>query len=563
MNLEYEAREIPPEECFQTIKRDFQNKKPCAVLVGAGISIASGLPSGSQLKTAILDQVPVQPDDIKKNWLKHAHNDERFRVRLQRVSPEVIFTALSETKRGNIGLLMKAFQGYVPNLSHQLLVLLYLRGYWSSVATTNFDQLLEKALLNQPLGIILPTGQEIEGKRNILKLHGSCDVPDSQVVALFDFWRGSWNQAINSFINDLNGRNLVVCGYSGYDFDILIRLVHSEANKVYWLCQPSSKGFSFPELPALFEVDKLFRVECDIHDFIRRLGMFLSIADVGESLPRTKKTFEHFLSDTRDWGKTLHVSTWLEVCGTVLYELFEFPSSISLFEAAIRALEKSQADFVQAKGRLLRKISESHIQMGHYKEANEYASMSVNLLLENNAHEQIALDGVKSIRLLEKLERYDFAEEALRKLLPVFQQRRLLYDENIKEYIELVMATAGMFLRGNNTEGAEVALRHARAEAESLGSIHLYVDATFRLAQILMKSDKVEAKEEALSMAMEIYHLADLWGNLGVKHRAIGLIPYIYAALDRPEMAGKWLALTHKMADEVRYPEKMGRWNGD
>jgi NAD-dependent SIR2 family protein deacetylase len=146
-------------------------KKRLAVFIGAGCSIASGLPSWKQLIENLVAKYGIQTKEV--NPLKLASRIERS-IGHGNFVDEISETCRASQMRGSA--------------THELLTELDINLY----ITTNYDHLLEEAFRKKgiephvvytdlDLGNLNPTA------KTIVKLHGDIDVPSSMVCTESDY----------------------------------------------------------------------------------------------------------------------------------------------------------------------------------------------------------------------------------------------------------------------------------------------------------------------------------------------------------------------------------------
>lgn len=232
----------------------FLNSEDLTFLVGAGCSVdlPSCLPSGRKMMDAIIDYT------CAKSEIENIRKLEDLR-----------YEALVEIIRDNLDNNLKLIDYFgkcdTPNLQHFFLTEMIKKGNF--VMTTNFDFLIEYALIQSGVekSSIIPviTKDDFEmyknpeklfqdGKKAVYKIHGSTrniitgqSTKESLIATLQAF--GSNKEGENVFqleyfkrplfINIINGRSLIVMGYSGRDdFDIVPTLkVLKELKNIYWI----------------------------------------------------------------------------------------------------------------------------------------------------------------------------------------------------------------------------------------------------------------------------------------------------------------------------------------
>ncbi len=136
------------------------------------------------------------------------------------------------------------FDIYQPNLIHEVFVALLLAGKISSIITTNYDNCLEGAYrkLQTYANHKLESLQVITNKTNItsypgnpviFKIHGSASEKGSIIFDLsqegiLDGWKRAFFHTL------LNGKKLLIIGYSGLDFDICQEISLGKPRQVLW-----------------------------------------------------------------------------------------------------------------------------------------------------------------------------------------------------------------------------------------------------------------------------------------------------------------------------------------
>lgn len=130
---------------------------------------------------------------------------------------------------------LRMFESGDPNKAHVLIARLIKKGYLHRVLTTNFDMMLEQALI---LGGVRPSDVDVyyteahfddqdlkSTKRPVIcKIHGSVNAPDSIRVTLDLIAREILQQSRTNILNYFfkeSGKDLLILGYSCSDeFDI-------------------------------------------------------------------------------------------------------------------------------------------------------------------------------------------------------------------------------------------------------------------------------------------------------------------------------------------------------
>lgn len=188
-----------------------------AVFCGAGISIDSGLPSADDLRAALLELLPASEREV--DWLRHYGMP--FEEFLEAIHNHVA-----------LGPIRDLFAEGEPSAGHRFVADLASLGYLQTIATTNFDELIEKALRDGrvPYRVAwrpedLTVAARDEGSVSVVKLHGTVSDPDSLALVL-ERVAGrrhvpAREEAIRTLFAHGSHKAVLVLGYSCSDqFDI-------------------------------------------------------------------------------------------------------------------------------------------------------------------------------------------------------------------------------------------------------------------------------------------------------------------------------------------------------
>jgi NAD-dependent SIR2 family protein deacetylase len=194
-----------------------------AVFCGAGISKNSGLPLVYEIEKRVLKHLLTNPEEIKE-VLDFGMPFELF---LDNISQSTEILPL-----------LKIFAQGKPNTTHLFLAKLAKRGCLTTIATTNFDLLIERALAQQGLtegqdfkkycaedDFLKIDFNDVNNEISLFKLHGSVDDPSSirATIRLVASRTLSQNRArvIEHVFSTGDHAGVMVIGYSCSDvFDI-------------------------------------------------------------------------------------------------------------------------------------------------------------------------------------------------------------------------------------------------------------------------------------------------------------------------------------------------------
>ncbi|MEZ5119612.1 MAG: SIR2 family protein [Candidatus Nanopelagicales bacterium] len=203
------------------------NPNAYVVIVGAGLSSASGLPRADQIVEALAHEVAVlegaEPEDAATTWYEKQHGHSTYQAILERLAP-----AQGERQALISGFLApdpKSPGARRPNVGHRALARFAASGHLRAFVTTNFDHLLEEALRDMGLSVSsvsteddvdnLPPVDTVDAL--VFHLHGDYLKPETMrntEAELSDYEKWS-----HDFLAELlRGRGYLIVGWSGnYD----------------------------------------------------------------------------------------------------------------------------------------------------------------------------------------------------------------------------------------------------------------------------------------------------------------------------------------------------------
>jgi hypothetical protein len=234
----------------------YSNKGAYTLLLGSGISRASGIPTGWEVvqdlirKVAKLEGQDCEPDPVEWFKLKHAADPDYSRI----------LDGIAKTPTERQQLLRAYFepteeersQGLKsPSPAHKAIAQIVSAGYVRVIVTTNFDRLMEKAL--EELGVaptVISTPDQVAGALplahsgvTVIKLHG--DYLDTRIkntepeLALYD---PPLSALLDRVIDEYG---LIICGWSA-DWDIALRAAiercPSRRFTTYWATRAPPAG---------------------------------------------------------------------------------------------------------------------------------------------------------------------------------------------------------------------------------------------------------------------------------------------------------------------------------
>ena len=190
--------------------------EPHLVITGAGISMMSGLPSG-----------PALVEDALKNLLKGDYISGTNIKKISRSLPlEVFFQIVADHTSQDIATkVTTALDAENPSAVHNWLSRKVQEGLIKQIYTFNFDTLQE-----QSLGSILKrstsgrsvvlTSEDLDFR--LIKFHGSAD--SQGVISIGEYVQGFSEPVRKQFLDDWNGKSILVLGYGGWDADLAVTI---------------------------------------------------------------------------------------------------------------------------------------------------------------------------------------------------------------------------------------------------------------------------------------------------------------------------------------------------
>ena len=204
-----------------------------ALLVGSGISRSAGIPTGWEVvlslasRLAMAEGVDGKHDPAK--WYTSKYGEPpRYSAILERLGPlaaerqsllRPFFEATGEER---------AVGKKVPTAAHRAIADLVASGLIHVILTTNFDRLLESALVSAGVDpVVIATADQATGAPplahspcTVIKLHG--DYLDSRIKNS-DEELAQYESPLNDLLDRvLDEYGLIVCGWSG-DYDVALR----------------------------------------------------------------------------------------------------------------------------------------------------------------------------------------------------------------------------------------------------------------------------------------------------------------------------------------------------
>lgn len=249
-----------------------------SILLGAGASVTSGIRSGQTLIDEWKKEVYHETDDQNKvsieDFFKPGNSPEWY----DESNPySSLFENRFDLQRHRRIFVENEVAGKTPSIGYAYLVKLIDNGFFNTVFTTNFDDLLNEAFYrfsnNRPIVCAHDSsisGISVTSKRpKIIKLHGDYLFDDIKTTLReTESLEMNMKMKFQEFAKDFG---LIVVGYAGQDrsiMDILTYLLQHEdyfKNGIYWCIRKGEKEIA-NELKKLLWRDRVYFVEIDGFD---------------------------------------------------------------------------------------------------------------------------------------------------------------------------------------------------------------------------------------------------------------------------------------------------------
>lgn len=357
--------------------------KQVALFCGAGISFNSGLPLANTLIKHILRELDLKDADLP--------------LLLQSKLPFEAFiqTLMDEVESDH---LLEIFGQGEPSTTHDFIAGLIKRGYITTVMTTNFDQLIEKALENIGFKkdadyLVYITEEDFSKidwndtkKCKIIKIHGCVSDKNSMAITLGEVAKMTIGQhrakTVNSFFSSRINHSVMVLGYSCSDiFDISpeIERMINEMSEIHFIDHIFNDA-TRTETINLKEVSNPFRAFDGTRYYV---NTDVLLASLGRHFFKKEPVFKQY---TVDWKQK--VEQWTQeaitfsygikyhIAGRLLYDVGEYDRAITVWNQGIpfAQKEKNQVFFYS----LLGNLGMAYNAFGQYSLAKSCLEESVN-----------------------------------------------------------------------------------------------------------------------------------------------------------------------------------------
>ncbi len=364
-------------------------RKEFAVFCGAGISFNSGLPGAKELKQCILEKLMDNEDDVEEI-----------------MSSKLPFEAFMEVLAENfdISKILDIFKQGEPTANHIFIAKLAKAGLIKTIATTNFDMLIEAALEKEGF----KRGEDFEvyfkeeqfseidfdalnksNKISLFKLHGSIEDEESirttvKAVASRLLSEKRLNTIRHIFSNK-NHKNVLVLGYSCSDaFDITsqIQSIENSENRVFLVEHAEATQIKDIKNPKLrngnenpFNRFNGYIAESNTNDLVKEIWNDLIKEEY--ELKTYKIEWQNFVGE---WFKNLEKYIVHSICGIMLYTVSDFKKAIEYYEKGLKICR--EIGDKSGEGRCYTNLGIAYRNLGDSKKAIEYYEKGLKICLE-------------------------------------------------------------------------------------------------------------------------------------------------------------------------------------
>jgi len=354
-----------------TIK-SLQDGKELVLLVGSKISEwhPTNVPSGMEMTRQIADLLVSESLNVDK---------KQHRKTLDYIRRTPFEYILDRCPRRDIlrHLLSGIFCVSIPNSAHEAIANLVNNGRIHSVITPNYDLCFDSILSDRlPLKhVVHPNDAKglSQDSRILFKIHGTAATgqDSSLVLTLSEEGRlPEWKQTILQTC--LEGRNLLVMGFSALDFEISPYLVKSKPKLVIWNCYQNPAQ----ETEALTPNAKRILSNCpsiviwgDLRHILAEMDSPFIWHNPSALVDSVGKIISGNLSSTE-------LKTWAAA-------VFSSPGYARYAETIAKDLIKNTAKYTEAYTTAVFLLGDSLYSRGRYRKASECTEEASNLFLEH------------------------------------------------------------------------------------------------------------------------------------------------------------------------------------
>ena len=391
-------------------------RSECVVFCGAGISLNSDLPIiyGPTDKQRGITHYSGLADNILK--LLGLDDLEIDIIRNSNLPFELIVEKLAEET--NIENILDIFCLGEPNINHFLLAKLAKKGYLTTIFTTNFDTLIEKAFVAE--GLVENEDYEVifrdaayasldwdDDKLRLIKLHGSIHDQSNMAITIKKIatqqYDSNKRQALKYLLSKGPHKSVIILGYSCSDvFDISpsIESIRRDHKSIYYVEHRSSDAPECPSPSILENIAKKdkknpfkmypgSRIIIDTDEFIKRIWKHCLNEDYLYTPPsNTKESWKRLVEQwslTAD--ETSDIDTKYHLAALLFWNIAQFELAIKFWEKALQlSVDVNDEDLIAAHtgniGLAYRDLGDFKKAIGQFNKALRIAQSTNNRAVE-------------------------------------------------------------------------------------------------------------------------------------------------------------------------------------
>ena len=368
---------------IQEIIREIKEKKT-VVFCGAGISFHSGLPLANDLVKYLLEKLNTNKEDINAI-----------------INSSLPFESFIESLRSNsnVNEILEIFKHGEPNANHLLLAKLAKAKYLSTILTTNFDPLIEKAFEAQEL----KRGVDFEvyyrendldkikwnnTKINLVKIHGSVEDIQNMAITLEQVSSEILSEKRKGVIEYIFSKGLhnsvLVMGYSCsdiFDISIQIQAIRENYKKVVFLDHREDRQAvrNLTEKQHKNPFQKFLKSKWILYNtdkLVEKIWKYC-IDERYSFLPRiaiNKTLWKKYIDS---WSSETQLFNRLFIVGQILFNISQYEKATKFFSQALH-LSKNTGD-QQAKVSSLSGLGNCFLCLNDYGEAKKYGRLGLDM----------------------------------------------------------------------------------------------------------------------------------------------------------------------------------------
>lgn len=498
-----------------------------AIMVGAGISLNSGMPivyGNNGLVPSILNRLGMLEKDIKL-ILSYKFPFEGFIEQLKAAK--------------DLAGLLNIFEGSKPSLIHYFLGELYKKSYINTVLTTNFDTLIEKTITDSEVKVLYDASHfECEkwssNNKFLIKIHGCVSNKEDMAITLSQVassnLSNSRKKALEKvFTRQLHHKSILIMGYSASDIFDLSPVIENLSNKdisIYYISHSMSNDFKVNLISNVSNIETGEKItEGGVavkNPFKSYQGYWISVNTdnlikqlwglIFESQPKDKKYKVNWQANVDSWTQKISQSSKYSLCVKVLNEICEYDRSIYY----LNILKKSNDSYENIVGRLNNAIFK-HRQGDHEFAIKEYTYCLNTKGLPKPYYPQIQENLAK---VLNEVGRYD---ESISNGKLAMNGYELLND--ISAIIRTKRTLANSYTRNGKLDKGLKLAKESYKKALEIGDIKsaaygriAAATAFSQLTQYLSAIDQLQKVEVIGIKVDDKYICATAYNNLGAMY---------------------------------------------